>query len=373
MKWSWRIGRIAGIDIFVHATFPLLFAWIALVQLREGATREAVLFSFGLIIAVFAIVVLHELGHALTARRFGVRTRDITLLPIGGVARLERMPREPKQELLIALAGPAVNFALAVPLYAILYAQGATTNLSALLADEGAISSASFVAQLLVINVWLALFNLIPAFPLDGGRALRALLAMGRRDYTQATVRAAAVGRAFALLFGFFGLFVLGSPFLVLIALFVWLSAASEAAAVQTTAALEGVPLTTLMITEVRTLLPDDTLAHAAHLTMGGFQQDFPVVHDGALVGLLTQADLVRGLGTHGNEGAVRSAMRERFETATPELPAEEALRRLARGGTRALPVVRGGELLGVLTSENVMEFLLLRGALGGDGATGRS
>jgi Zn-dependent protease/CBS domain-containing protein len=366
VKWSWRVGRIAGIDIFVHATFPLLFGWIALVQLRQGATRDAVLFSFGLIIAVFAIVVLHELGHALTARRFGVRTRDITLLPIGGVARLERMPREPKQELLIALAGPAVNLALAVPLYLALAAGGGRTDLAALVADEGTLSSASFVAQLLVINVWLAVFNLIPAFPLDGGRALRALFAMGGRDYTRATVRAASIGRVFALLFGFFGLFVLGSPFLVLIALFVWLSAAGEASAVQTTAALEGVPLTTLMITDVRTLSPDDTLARAAQLTMEGFQHDFPVVHEGALVGLLSQSDLVRGLGAHGSDGAVRAAMRERFESATADLPAEEALRRLARAGARALPVVRGRELLGVLTSENVMEYLMLRGALGG-------
>lgn len=135
MKWSWRIGRIVGIDVYVHVTFPLLFAWIALSGLRGGATAATILATVLLTLAVFAIVVLHECGHALTARRFGVHTRDITLLPIGGIARLERMPREPRQELLIALAGPAVNLALAVPLYIALLLSGAPGRLTDIMAD----------------------------------------------------------------------------------------------------------------------------------------------------------------------------------------------------------------------------------------------
>ena len=366
MKWSWRVGRIAGIDIRVHATFPLLFAWIVLIALRGGATPASVLGTVALILTVFTLVVLHECAHALVARRFGVRTHDITLLPIGGIARLERMPREPRQELLIALAGPAVNVVLAIILYAALALSGDLARLREL-DDVGTatMTSAGALAQLFAINVSLALFNLLPAFPLDGGRVLRALLAMRGGDYTKATVTAARVGRALALLFGLAGLFVISSPMLVVIALFVWLSAASEAAAVQTAAALADVPLAGLLITDVRTLAPHDPLSRAAELTIQGYQQDFPVIDNGALVGMLSRADLVRGLANHGSGGTVISAMRRDFHSATPDDTPEAALKELATNGGNSLPVVRGGELVGLLTAENVMEFLMLKGALG--------
>lgn len=369
MKWSWRMGRIAGITVNVHATFPLLFVWIALAQAGTGATTRSLLGDFALLLTAFGIVVLHELGHALTARRFGIRTLDITLLPIGGIARLERMPREPRQELLIALAGPAVNVALVLPLYVLLRLSGATTILQALSLDAGTAPAAWFIVRLLLLNVWLAVFNLIPAFPLDGGRVLRALLAMRTHDYATATMQAAKIGRLFALLFGLAGLFVLSSPGLVLIALFVWLAAASEASAVQTSVALEGVPLERLMITNLQTLAPTDTLAHAAQLTLDGFQQDFPVLDQGRLVGMLTRSDLIRGLNTVGNGGWVTAVMRREFPSASEADSPEEALRQLTRSGGGSLPVVRNGELLGVLTAENVMEFLMLRAAQDGERA----
>jgi Zn-dependent protease len=364
MKWSWRIGRIFGIDLYVHATFPLLFAWIAVSALRAGATLTAVSFTLALTVAIFAIVVLHECGHALTARRYGIHTRDITLLPIGGIARLERMPREPRQELLIALAGPAVNFALAVPLYAALAVSGAPERLTDLAGGTESITPASVLRQLFAINLWLAVFNLIPAFPMDGGRALRALLAMRSRDYAKATAAAARIGRGFALLFGLLGIFVIGSPMLALIAIFIWIAATSEAAAVQTSSALENVPLASLMITDVRTLEPDDPLVRAAQLTIEGFQQDFPVVERGALVGMLTRRDLVRGLTEFGRTGTVRSAMQHDFPTATLDDTPETALKGLSTLRVTTLPVVRGRELVGVLTTENITEFLTLRAAL---------
>ena len=367
MRWSWRIGRLAGINVNVHATFPLLFLWLALAQLGEESRAGALAGNFALLVGAFGIVVLHELGHALMARRFGIRTLDITLLPIGGVARLERMPREPRQELLIALAGPAVNLMLAAPLYLLLRLAGGGELLPALAALNGAPPMVWFLTQLLVLDLWLAVFNLIPAFPLDGGRVLRALLAM-RGGYTQATVRAAQIGRLFALMFGLAGLFVLSSPGLVLIALFVWLAAASEAAAVQTQAALDGVSLESLLITDLRTLVPTDTLAHAADLTIAGFQQDFPVVDGGTLVGMLSHADLIRGLSTIGKGGWVTAVMRRDFQAAAPDESPEQALQRLRGSGGRALPVVRGQQLLGMLTAENVMEFIMLRAAQqGGD------
>jgi len=374
MKWSWRIGRIAGIDVYIHATFPLLFAWIALSGLRSGATTAAILSTVLVTLAVFAIVVLHECGHALTARRFGIHTRDIILLPIGGIARLERIPREPRQELLIALAGPAVNAALAVPLYIALVLSGASGRFTDIAADTARITPVTLLAQLFAINIWIGAFNLIPAFPMDGGRALRALLAMRTRDYASATAAAARIGRGFALLFALVGIFVLNSPTLALIAVFVWIAATGEAASVQTSTALEQVPLASLMITDFRTLAPTDPLAHAAQLTIEGFQQDFPVVDRGALVGMLTRRDLVRGLAQHGSGAAVLGVMQRDFPTVSLDDTAESALEMLNAARGTALPVVRGRELVGVLTAENVSEFLTLRAAeRGGAASTSRN
>src|SRR5690349_12287170 len=231
MKWSWKIGTVAGIGLNVHATFFLLVAWVGVtywIQAGSAAALEGV----GFILALFACVVLHELGHALTARRFGVQTRYIVLLPIGGVAGLERMPRNPRQELLVALAGPAVNVALAILLFLAVRLTGPLPTPSVY--DFDVLSSVrGFVYQFVFVNVVLALFNMLPAFPMDGGRVLRALLAMRMSSYARATGIAAWIGRLLALLLGAAGVYEFRNPFWVLIALFVWIAARSEAAAVQ--------------------------------------------------------------------------------------------------------------------------------------------
>lgn len=365
-KWSWRIARIAGIDLYIHATFPLLFAWVALNAHGRGATVQTVLAILVLTLAVFVIVVLHECGHAFTARRFGIRTRDITLLPIGGIARLERMPRAPTQELLIALAGPAVNVVLAVVLYAGLTLAGDTTMNAELSRSATSLTLTSALAQLVAINVTLAAFNLIPAFPMDGGRVLRAILAMRSHDYAKATATAARVGRGFALVFAVVGIFLLDSPTLALVAVFVWIAATSEAISVRTSAALAHVPLSAVMITDFRTLEPNDALSLAADLTIDGFQEDFPVTDHGALVGMLTRRDLLRGLAAQGRDATVGDAMRREFPTAAIDDRADSALERLAGAHGAAVPVLRGQELVGVLTVGNVSEFLSLRAATAG-------
>jgi Zn-dependent protease/CBS domain-containing protein len=366
MKWSWRIGRIAGIDVHIHATFWLLLVWVGLIRYRTGGSLAAVVPELIFILAVFGIVVLHELGHALTARRFGIATRDITLLPIGGVARLERMPREPRQELLIALAGPAVNVVLAGVLYLVVAATGGASSVADVATLDAGFLGRAMLERLIGINLWLAGFNLIPAFPMDGGRVLRAALAMRSGNYARATEQAARIGRAFALLFGLAGLFVFDNPFLVFIALFVWLGAAGEAAAVQTSSTLAGVPVGRVMITDVRTLSPDDRLDRAVRLVLEGFQQDFPVVADGQVVGVLTRAALLRALGERGPTATVATAMQRDFRSASPDEPVEEVLTRLETCGCHAMPVVRGRELLGVLTTENVGEFIMVQTALRG-------
>jgi stage IV sporulation protein FB len=214
MSWSIRLGRFFNVPVYIHLTFILLLGFVGLNGLLRGGLGAAIS-GVVMITSVFACVVLHEFGHVLAARRYGIPTADVTLLPIGGVARLARMPSKPSQELVVALAGPAVNVAIAATLWPLI-----------------AISGSPFLAQLFAINIALALFNMLPAFPMDGGRVLRALLA-SRLDYVRATDIAASIGKGLALVLGFggvFGLPFLGTnPMLLLIAWFVWSGAGQEA------------------------------------------------------------------------------------------------------------------------------------------------
>ncbi len=363
MKWSWRLGRFAGIDVYVHATFLMLLVWMAVSYYLPRQSVADVVNGLAFILALFAIVLLHEFGHALTARRFGIRTRDVTLLPIGGVARLERMPEDPKQELLVALAGPAVNVVLAGILLLVLVPTAALEAVHELRLVGG-----HFLSKLLWINVSLAAFNLVPAFPMDGGRVLRALLAM-RMDYVRATQVAATVGQSLAFVFGLIGLFY--NPFLMFIALFVWMGAASEASMVQIKSALGGIPVSKAMITDFRSLRPTDSLEQAIEHVLAGFQQDFPVLEQGRLVGVLTRGDLLKNLAQKGRQAHVVEAMNERFETADPSEMLEIALARLQSCHCRTLPVLRNGDLVGVLTMDNVGEFLMIQSASRGDAHCG--
>ena len=364
MKWSWRAGSLFGIALNIHATFLLLLAWVAIGEYQRSHNAMAALGGVLFVLAVFATVVLHELGHALWARRYGIKTRDITLLPIGGVARLERMPREPTQELLVALAGPAVNVVIAGLLYFWLRATGGVPTFVGTTSIQPGFLERAFLARLLAVNIWLVLFNLIPAFPMDGGRVLRALLAMRTRDYARATENAARIGRFFALVFGVLGLFVIGNPFLVFIALFVWLSAAAEAAAAQSSAMLDGVPLQRLMITDVRTVSPTDPLSRPVDLILDGFQQDFPVVANGKVQGMLTRGALLKALRERGEQALVGDVMAREFQQAGPNEAVDDALTRLKSSGSNSLPVIRDGQLLGVLTMDNVGEYVMVQDAL---------
>jgi Zn-dependent protease len=356
MRWSWKLGEVSGIPIYVHATFFLLIAWVVARHWLEHADLGPTVAGVGFVLALFACVVLHELGHALTARRFGIRTRDITLLPIGGLARLERMPDDPRQELWVALAGPAVNVAIAAVLYLWLLLTGTWQPV-----EQLTVGSGSFVERLMIVNVTLVVFNLIPAFPMDGGRVVRAVLAM-RMDYARATQAAAVLGQGIALLFGLVGLFT--NPFLVFIALFVWIGAAQEAGAVQMKTALGGIPVSRVMITEFHTLTPQDTLGRAVELLLAGTQQDFPVVSGGNAVGLLTRTDLFGALPRRGPETAVGDVMRRDIQIVDSHDMLEAVLARLQAAEVRTLPVIRNGALVGLLTMENVGEFLAIQSAL---------
>lgn len=357
MRWSWKIATVAGIPVRVHATFFLLLGWF----FWTGATRsldEAVR-SVVFILAAFACVILHEFGHALTARRYGVLTRDITLLPIGGVARLDRFPRKPSQEVAIALMGPAVNVVIAAALYLYMRFSPDTYDFS-----NPALLERSFTARLFVFNVVVTAFNLIPAFPMDGGRVLRALLAT-RLDYVRATRIAANVGQGMAFLFGLLGLF--GNPMLVFIALFVFIGAGQEAAIVQMHSMFDGVTVLSAMITDFRALHADEPISRAIQLLLDGHQQDFPVLdgRNGGAIGILARSDLLKAIAGGKTDVRVGDVARKTCAAVRPDEMLEDVFRRMQQNGCPAVPVVEPGKgIVGMVTVENVGEFAMVQAAL---------
>ncbi len=357
MKSAIRIGSVAGIELRLHWTFLLLVAGIFAFYLFQGSTVAGALIGVALILAVFGCVVLHELGHALMARRFDVPTRDITLYPIGGVARLQRIPEEPMLEFWIAIAGPAVNVAIAAVLLLVLIVTGGSLSPQAFTDPMHNIAG-----TLMWLNLILAGFNMLPAFPMDGGRVLRSLLAV-RMDYAHATQIAANVGQGMAILFGIVGL-VGFNPILLFIALFVYVGAQQEAQEAMMRAVTEGVPVRQAMMTRFRTLHPDDTLAHAMDELLAGSDQDFPVVEDGRIVGILTRRNLVSGLSSKGRDARVREFMQPECFEVDERAMLQEALQRMSEMRCSTVPVVRNGEIVGLLTLENVGELMMITSAL---------
>jgi Zn-dependent protease/CBS domain-containing protein len=361
MSWSWRLGRVAGIPIYVHWTFLILIAWVLIDCWTRSHDPWTALAGVAFVTALFGCIVLHELGHALMARRFGVKTSDITLLPIGGVARLQRIPERPQQELLVALAGPAVNVVIVLVLYFVFGVRFPKPT-----SDTKQLIEINFFPTLMAFNLFMVLFNMLPAFPMDGGRVLRAGLAL-RLPYARATRLAASVGQFMAIVFGLLGLSV-GNPFLLLIALFVWIGAESEAVQVEEKFLLKDVPVRTSMLTDFRTVSRDDTLAHAAELLLAGTQQDFPVVsHDGSrLEGVLTRSNLMKGLARGGPGARVADYEHADLLSVEADSSLSEAVSRLREGGHGpCLQVVDHGQTVGLLTLENVAELLMVREALG--------
>jgi Zn-dependent protease/CBS domain-containing protein len=354
VKWSFKVARLAGIDVRVHATFFLLVAWVAWANYLSGGTVDAALFGVLLIGLLFTFVVLHELGHALVARRYGVTTRDITLLPIGGVARFDRMPDKPRQELAVALAGPAVNVALALGLGALALVLGVDLD-----PVDGA---SSLLAQLVWLNVGLAVFNMVPAFPMDGGRALRALLAM-RMSFVRATEIAAVLGRGMAVLVAIVGLF--GSPVLLFIAAFVWIGAGAELTSAELEDALAGFTIGDAAAHDFATLAPGDPIEIAVAHALDGFQHDFPVVDNGVVVGLLPHRSLLRAVLEQGTKATVASVMERSPRTVGPQEPLQRVLPRLEEAPGRCLLVVdEARHVLGIVTVGTVGELVAVREAL---------
>lgn len=365
MKWSIKIGRVFGIQVFIHFTFLLLLGFLAWVYWQKTGRVDAALAGVAYFLALFGCVLLHELGHALMARRYGIGTHDITLLPIGGVARLERMPEKPMQEFWVALAGPAVNVFIAAGLLGWLWA---TRNLSAL-ADLG-LMRGSWLERMMVVNVFLVAFNLLPAFPMDGGRVLRAVLAarLGRR---RATAIAANIGQAMAILFGVVGF--LYNPLLIFIAIFVFLGAQAEAGMVEMQSALDGLRVRDGMMTRFRRLSAQDPLGRAVEELLAGSQQDFPVLEEGGQpVGLLRRNDLVKALAEGRREARVAEVMCRECETVEETASLRGAVEAMQARHCSSVPVIFAGQVVGLLTLENISEMIMINEALENAGAAAR-
>ncbi len=353
MPWSFTIGRFGKTAVKIHITFLLFLVWIAFSawgQGGPGAAVEGVIF----LILLFACVVLHEFGHILTARRFGIESPEVTLLPIGGVASMPRMPADPRQELAVALAGPAVNLAIGLVLLAVV---GSLRPSDLAQIDN---THLSLAARLGAANIFLAVFNLIPAFPMDGGRVLHALLAM-RMGNAAATAAAAKVGQALAFALGFLGLF--GNPLLLFIAIFVYIAATAEAQMSAAHDALTGLTAGQAMETRFTPIPIDANLGQAVDALLATAQHEFPVVDAfNKPAGLITREDILAALRDHGREEPVSNVMRSGVESVRPQSPVEAVFERLQDPAFAAVYVTDAeGAIIGLLTRQGLGEVVMIR------------
>ncbi|HEY5921218.1 MAG TPA: site-2 protease family protein [Kofleriaceae bacterium] len=322
----------------MHLTLLILLVWVASTYVLAGAGVSATVFGVALVITIFATIVVHELGHALVARHYGIATRDIMLLPIGGIASLERMPDKPQHELAVAIVGPVINLAIAAVLYPF----------------DGV-----FVNQLMWINVALALFNLIPAFPMDGGRVLRALLAM-RMGHERATDIAASLGKFFAVAIGVLGLFY--NPLMLLIAFVVWMGASQERALVQLKSVISGVPVSAAMLRRVESVSPEQPLEDAAAMLLRGGLNQLPVIDHGQPVGVITRSDVATALSHAGPEATVGNAPKHEIVMVSPGDSLDLVLDKLRQHPDSVALVVDHGTPVGVLTAEHLAAYVALHG-----------
>ena len=365
------MARIAGIDVYLHVTFLLLLAYFAFVG-WQGAGGIGALFFATLVILLFGCVLLHEFGHAFAGRFYGINTPDITLLPIGGVARMDKMPDQPMEEMVVALAGPMVNVVIALGLGLVMLVSGILNVGLLLSAFSGNLNAfpnlpTALLHILLLNNVILVVFNLVPAFPMDGGRVLRALLAM-TMPFPQATQLAAAIGKTLAIGFAVIGL--LYSPMLILLAAFVFIGAQQEARSVQLRSMTNGVGIREVLITHFKSLSPHASLHDAIDALLSSYQHDFPVVDEsGRYLGLLTRTEMLGSVRQSGFDIEVAMIMRRDIQPVPLSIQLEEAMQRLEAETVSALPVVDTfGRVIGLLASENISEMVLVREAISGSG-----
>jgi Zn-dependent protease len=359
MKANLNLGSVSNIKINLHWTFFFLIAWIVFSELNRGGTINSILFNLALVLAVFVCVVLHELGHALTAKRFGIETKKITLLPIGGIASLQSIPESPKQELLVALAGPLVNVIIAVILFFIIPVDELMhLNFTETFEILMSFTWQNFIFFLFIVNLGLVVFNMIPAFPLDGGRVLRALLAM-KMERVKATQIASNIGQVIAVFFLLIGL--LFNPILIFIALFIFLGAYGENQIVQHLALLKGHTVEEAMMTNITTFSPNDNLELVVNKIISGTETNFVVVKDKSVKGLLYHKDIIEN---STKNILVKDVMSTSFKTIKPNAHLKEIYNFVFAEKKSFIPVLNQEKLVGVIDATNLNEYILLQAKL---------
>lgn len=357
MKWSLYTGKIAGIKIYIHWSFLLLIGWVVFSGIRASLSAEAILYSVIFTLSIFLCVVLHELGHALAAKRFSIITKDIILLPIGGLARMENLPEKPMQELLIAIAGPAVNIVIA----GFLYLATGTDNTFSKAQDFTQVTNENFLILLFTVNLSLALFNLIPAFPMDGGRIFRALLSFRLPHYT-ATRIASVTGQFLSILFIIAGFFY--NPFLILIGAFIFIGAQAEVEYSRARSFLSDYRVKDVVMKQYYTIDANDSLEKATNLLLDVQAKDFLVTDQNKVVGTIGSNEILKTLAQKGAQESVKTAMRKEVIFLSPEMPLTELLRTKAENNQTLMPVMENSHVSGVVDFENIMEFLLSKEAI---------
>jgi Zn-dependent protease/predicted transcriptional regulator len=363
-NFSLYIGQYSGIKVFIHWTFWIILVWVFYIYYNIDQSPRDGLRGVLFILALFACVVLHEFGHALTAQRYHIKTRRITLYPIGGIASLERMPEKPKRELLVAAAGPLVNVVIAGILWIYLSSTGQMPDLQALEnADQSELESINlpFFFSLMVANIILVVFNLIPAFPLDGGRMFRALLAF-KMDRAKATRVAAGVGQFLAIALVFFGFFY--NFWLVIIGFFIYLGAGSEANLESIRTGLGDHKVRDVLMGQFSRLAPGDSLEKAVEILLDGQEQEFIVAEDDNVVGVLTRKELIRALSEHGKSAPVSKAMSKEYLTLHPDMPLREVYQKMMTEGSTVSPVFEEGKFVGIVNKTNIDELLMVESAM---------
>src|SRR5215211_3644384 len=357
MGGSFKIGRAFGIDVKVHWSFFLLLAFFGYLAFGDSGSFVDALVTVGIVVVLFFCVLLHEFGHSLVAIRLGSEVQDITLLPIGGLARMKSLPERPIDEVKVAVAGPLVNVFFGL---ALLFGGNLSVPKDIL---SGVGSLGQVFATLGMINVVLVIFNMIPAFPMDGGRVLRGLLAT-RLGPLRATDISSTVGQAFAILFILFGFFS-NNFLLAIVGFFVFLGASGEAQLVRQREQLRGLTVADVMGTKGRTeiVTPYHNFGQILDSVIHGYQEDFPVLdEEGHLIGIITRNEIMAAAHSPDRYATVRDLMKTEFPTLSPDADLfTEGNRILQESGLKALPVVRDGNLVGMLTVDDAGQAALLR------------
>ncbi len=352
MNYKLYLGRISGIKLFVHWTFLLLIGWVVYSDVRSGLDVESILWSVGFVFTIFGCVTLHELGHSLMAQRYHIRTRDITLLPIGGVASLESIPEKPKEELMVALAGPAVNVMIAIILFPFIYMSQSPEVFEGL----GGISHSNFLASLLSVNISLVVFNMIPAFPMDGGRVLRALLGF-KLNHAKATTIAARIGQAIAVIFVVVGFY--GNSFLIFIGIFIFMGAQTELKYAQGAAVLNETCIGEIMLSTFPRIESSSTIREAAQRLLLEKTGSFLVIQNNLPIGSLSREEVLKVLGEGGETILVEQAMDKSLLYLNAKLSIHQALKELNAQHKSLAMVTDQDHVIGVIDPQLIAAFLI--------------